>query len=206
MENVRSITVPLDQIVIFKPTDFDNWWVPKFGPTLAKILYEYTSNPSLDILDQNKDVIKDGFLEYDKSRFNQRGHFFYRLEKIIRLLEWWLEHKKWRDPIVLIFLTTYDGKNYYSCNPGNDRVLLMKAIGETEYSFLEFDQTFIKNENFKEIQSYWGDYSSNLSLTHSKKMDYLCIQNKDNFDTILKYEKSVEWLKSDKTLLEFLHK
>ena len=206
MENVSSITVPLDQIVIFENTDFDNWWVPKFGPKLANIIYEYTSNPSLDIFDQNKDLIKDGFLEYDKSRFLQRGHFFYRLEKIIRLLEWWLENKKWRDPIVLMFLVTHNGKNYYSCNPGTDRVLLMKAIGETEYSFLEFNQTFIKKENFKEIQSYWGDHSSNLRLTHSEKTDYLCIQNKDNVDTILKYEKSVEWLKSDKTLLEFLHK
>jgi hypothetical protein len=211
----RYVSIPLNRIVVQHQEDFNNYWLPRYGECLGKILYNYTFSPSLSVFDQNKDQIKDGFLEYDKSKFKQRNLFFYRLEKIIRLTEWWLKNQKWRDPVVVVFLKSLrpietnleieNSLDLYGLRIGNDRMMIMQSLGVTEYTFLEFDKEYIKDNNLDQIRSFWGDYSSNVRID-SRSDGYVGIQNKDNADIILKFEKTIAWLKSDKTILEFLKK
>lgn len=202
----RNLVLPLDEVFVYKQDNFLEYCNSQFGESLGKILYDYTNNPSIDIFNQNKHVLLDGYLEYDKNKWKQRNFFFYRFEKIIRLLEYWLEHGSWRDPVVVISNPRIKGKKIYFAHPGKDRVLIMKALNIKEYNFLEFDREQTTENNFLEIKKYWGEFSSNLSLEYSSDIDQYTILNKDNIDEILTFKRSLEWFKSNKPLEIFLTK
>jgi hypothetical protein len=209
MAIARNLVLPLDQILVYNQYNFREYCNSKFGESLGEIMYNYTNDPSIEIFDQNKNIILDGYLEYDNKKMDQRNSFFYRFEKIIRLLEDWIEFNKWRDPIVVLPQLSQvipDNKQYYYANPGKDRVLLMKALKVRQYEFLEFDRQSLAEEHFFEIKNYWGEYSSHLSLKYNSAIDEFTILNKDNVDEILKFKRTVQWLQNNKTLLEFLHK
>jgi hypothetical protein len=209
MPIARNLVLPLDRVLVYNQYNFKEYCNSKFGESLGEIMYNYTNDPSIEIFDQNKNLILDGYLEYDDKKMDQRNFFFYRFEKIIRLLEDWIEFKKWRDPIVVLTQLSpvlQDGKQYYYANPGKDRVLLMKALKIKEYEFLEFDRQSLIEKQFFEIKNYWGDHSEQLSLKYNSTIDQFTILNKDNVDEILKFKRTVQWLQNNKTLLEFLHK
>jgi hypothetical protein len=209
MPIARSLVLPLDQVLVYNQYNFKEYCNFKFGESLGEIMYNYTNDPSIEIFDQNKNLILDGYLEYNNEKMNQRNFFFYRFEKIIRLLEDWIEFKKWRDPIVVLAQLSQvlpNEKQYYYANPGKDRVLLMKALKIKQYEFLEFDRQSLIEENFFEIKNYWGEYSGQLSLKYNSTIDQFTILNKDNVDEILQFKRTIQWLQNNKTLLDFLHK
>lgn len=200
MSLYKSIQLPLDQILVYRQDNFLEYCNSEFGDSLGKILYEYTNEPSIDIFNQNKSILLDGYVEYNNNKLTQRNLFFYRFEKIIRLLEYWLEHRKWRDPVVVI----QPAPMFYYAHPGKDRVLIMKSLGVKEYNFFEFDKDQLTEDNLQEIKKLWGNFSSNVTLEYAHIINQNIILNKDNVDEILKFQKTKQWLRSDKSLEVFL--
>lgn len=196
--SIRYATLPLAYVhVLIEPDFYDNC-INDYGPTLGPAIFNWMCHIDIDVFDNLKPAIKENFLTRNNK---QQFLFFYRLDKIIRLFQYWNRYQRWRDPVVAI----PNNQTHYFAHPGKDRLLVMKSLNVTHYRFLVIEREYIIEDNLDKIKTHWGAYGQNLSIdTKYFDKEHKTILNKDDVDTILKYQKVKQWLASNMPLKEFL--
>jgi hypothetical protein len=201
-QRVQIKTIDLKFVDLFYEKKFRENMIRDYGDELGKIIeeYAYSFNPS--IFDVDKARIKLQFSE--KNKTPQQNLFFYRLEKLILLYQYWFKHEKWRDPVVAVPQGYRDDNIKYHTHPGKDRVGIMKHLGIKQYDFLVIPKHMIVEENLEELKQYWGEHQTRLTLRQEPlTKSHRTLLNKDNVENILKYTETKKWLKSSLDLISF---
>jgi len=186
---IRYEILPLDQVLVYKSNTIQQDCIDKFGEEFAPIMFLWIQNNDPSGFDNNRELIRSifkGNLDSKETRF------FYRLEKILRLYTVWLHDQQWRDPLPTV---PFGVGRYHS---GVDRMSVMKSLNVTEYNCLIIEKNYITEENLPEIRSYWKGHADNLHI-----VDDRVLANRDNFDTILEFRKTNQWLKSGLPITTF---
>ena len=195
---IRYQTLPLTQVHVFLEFEFSENCLKSYGPELSTIIFNWMEHHDPGIFDRCRSEIVNNFQHRNSA---EQFLFFYRLDKIIRLYQYWHTRNSWRDPIVAIS----NNPTHYFAHPGKDRLLVMKSLNVAHYRFLVIDREYIKEENLEAIKTHWGTYSNNLSIsTLVFQEEHRSILNKDNVELILKYQQVKLWLKSKLPFMDFI--
>jgi hypothetical protein len=179
---IRYEILPLDQVHVYKSNTLEQDCIDKFGHDFGPIIFLWVNFNDTSGFDNNKELIRTAFKQFP---FNStKTRFFFRLEKILRLYAAWLKDQTWRDPLPTV---PFGVGRYYA---GIDRVSVMKSLDVREYNCLVIEKHFVIDENLPIINSYWKDHGGNLWIVNG------VLDNRDNFETILEFKKTKQWLKS----------
>jgi hypothetical protein len=196
--SIRYETLPLAYVHVLIESDFYDNCIKDYGPELGIIIFNWMCHSSLDTFDNFRSEIKQYFLNRNSP---QHFLFFYRLDKIIRLYQYWNQYNRWRDPVVAIPNTP----THYFAHPGKDRLLVMKSLDITHYRFLVIERDYISEENLDKIRTHWGAYDQNLSIDIKYfNKEHKTILNKDSVDLILQFVMIKKWLASKLSLKDFI--
>lgn len=196
--SIRYQTLPLAQVHVFLEVEFSENCLESYGPELSTVIFNWMEHHDPGIFDRCRPEIDNNFKNQNSA---EQFLFFYRLDKIIRLYQYWHARNSWRDPIVAI----PSNPTHYFAHPGKDRLLVMKSLNVAHYRFLVIDREYIKEENLETIKTHWGAYSNNLSIsTPVSQTERRSILNKDNTELILKYQQVKLWLKSKLPFMDFI--
>jgi len=196
--DIRYENLPLGWVHVLIESNFYDNCLQDYGSDLATVIFNWTCHNDANTFDQHRDIIKENFLN---RRNKQQFRFFYRLEKIIRLYQYWHKNQRWRDPVVAI----PNNETHYYAHPGKDRLLVMKSQQITHYRFLVVDRSYITEDNLERLKPHWGGYAQNLSIdTKIFDKEHKTLLNKDNIDVILEYSMIKAWLASKMDLKSFV--
>lgn len=201
-EKVQIKTIDLHYIDLFYERKFRENMIRDYGEDLGEIIKEYAYSFDPSIFDTNKSRIQLEFAV--KNKTSQQHLFFYRLEKLILLYQYWFKHGKWRDPVVAVPQGYRGDQIKYHTHPGKDRVGIMKHLGIKEYEFLVIPKHMITEENLPDLKQYWGKHQKKLTLREEPTTkSHRTLLNKDNVENILKFVETKKWLVSSLDLISF---
>ena len=194
-EKILYKEIDLQYVDLFYETKFRENMLRDYGTELGDLVREYSYNFDPAIFDIEKSRLYQHFLETNKT--SQQYLFFYRLEKLLLLYQYWFKHSKWRDPVVAVPQGYRDDKLKYHTHPGKDRVGIMKHLGIKKYNFLVIPKRMLTEENLPMLKTYWGRHQKKLSLrVEPLEKSHRTLLNKDNVENILTYVESEKWFNS----------
>jgi len=145
----------LDLISPYPKGPSEDWIVKHYGTTFGKILYDWCCSPNFKIFEENKDLIKQEYLN------NKDQPFFVRITKLCQLSHDWRINNMWKNPLIV---TNINGA--FIVHPGQDRYNIMKAYNVKEYNCCLFEKQEVQQSNTDAIQKL---HTSDVKIEFNSK-------------------------------------